>query len=158
LSLRELFLLDPDVAFLNHGSFGACPRPVFEEYRRLQLELERQPVDFLARDRRFPELIEAAKARLANYVGADPGTSSSLPRCELRGYVARIGGRVALPRRRHPLLEPSVLVQVVAPRALGLPAEEAPRLRAVDRRSVQAPERPNLHLRRRVMATDDLLE
>ncbi len=35
--LRSLFLLRPDVIFLNHGSFGACPRPVFEEYQRLQL-------------------------------------------------------------------------------------------------------------------------
>jgi isopenicillin-N epimerase len=71
-SLRQLFLLDPDVVFLNHGSFGACPRAVFEEYQRRQLELERQPVEFLARDRRFPALIEAAKVRLADYVGADP--------------------------------------------------------------------------------------
>ena len=43
--LKALFLLDPDVVFLNHGSFGACPRPVFEEYQRWQRELERQPVD-----------------------------------------------------------------------------------------------------------------
>src|SRR5207237_34370 len=43
--LRELFLLDPDIVFLNHGSFGACPRPVFEEYQRWQLELERRPVE-----------------------------------------------------------------------------------------------------------------
>jgi isopenicillin-N epimerase len=70
--LRNLFLLDPDVVFLNHGSFGACPRPVFGEYQRLQLELERQPVEFLARDRRYPELIDQAKARLAGYVGSEP--------------------------------------------------------------------------------------
>jgi isopenicillin-N epimerase len=63
-------LLDPDVVFLNHGSFGACPRPVFEEYQRWQRELERQPVEFLARRR--PELVEAAKARLADYLGAGP--------------------------------------------------------------------------------------
>jgi isopenicillin-N epimerase len=70
--LRHLFLLDPEVVFLNHGSFGACPRPVFEEYQRLQLELERQPVAFLARDRRYPELIDEAKARLAELLGSDP--------------------------------------------------------------------------------------
>lgn len=46
-NLSEQFLLDPDVVFLNHGSFGACPRPVFEDYQRWQLTLERQPVAFL---------------------------------------------------------------------------------------------------------------
>ena len=71
--MRDQFLLDPGVVFLNHGSFGACPRPVFEEYQRLQLELERQPVDFLSRYRRYPALIDAAKAELARYVGAEPG-------------------------------------------------------------------------------------
>jgi isopenicillin-N epimerase len=56
--------------FLNHGSFGACPRPVFEEYQRWQRELERQPVEFLAR--RLDGLIEEAKERLAGEVGARP--------------------------------------------------------------------------------------
>jgi isopenicillin-N epimerase len=45
--LKDLFLLDPQVVFLNHGSFGACPRSVFEEYQAWQLKLERQPVQFL---------------------------------------------------------------------------------------------------------------
>jgi isopenicillin-N epimerase len=58
------------VVFLNHGSFGACPRPVFEAHRRWQLELERQPVEFLAR--RHEGLIEEAKTRLAGEVGARP--------------------------------------------------------------------------------------
>ena len=55
--LRDLFLLDPDVIFLNHGSFGACPRPVFEVYQSWQRELERQPVEFLHTGRRFKTLM-----------------------------------------------------------------------------------------------------
>jgi isopenicillin-N epimerase len=70
LIVRELFLLRPDVVFLNHGSFGACPQPVFEAYQRWQLELERQPVEFLGR--RFNDLMRAAREPLAAYVGADP--------------------------------------------------------------------------------------
>lgn len=46
-NLAKHFLLREDVVFLNHGSFGACPRPVFEAYQEWQLELERQPVAFL---------------------------------------------------------------------------------------------------------------
>src|SRR5213594_1252863 len=69
--LRDQFLLDPSVVFLNHGSFGACPRPVFEIYQRWQLELERQPVEFLGR--RHDELLAKARASLGAYlnVGAD---------------------------------------------------------------------------------------
>ena len=66
--LRDEFLLDPDVAFLNHGSFGACPRPVFERYQARQLELEREPVDFIAR--RLPTLLAEARAVLGEYLGA----------------------------------------------------------------------------------------
>ena len=65
--MKELFLLDPDITFLNHGSFGATPRPVFESYQRWQRELERQPVEFLGR--RSDELLNFARARLAAYLG-----------------------------------------------------------------------------------------
>ena len=68
--LRDGFLLDPSVTFLNHGSFGATPRAVFERYQEWQLELERQPVLFLAR--RLDALLAEARAVLGAYVGADP--------------------------------------------------------------------------------------
>jgi isopenicillin-N epimerase len=66
--VRELFLLDPDVVYLNHGSFGACPRPVFERYQAWQRELEREPVQFIAR--RLPELLAHARGELGAFVGA----------------------------------------------------------------------------------------
>jgi isopenicillin-N epimerase len=68
--VKELFLLDPEIVFLNHGSFGACPRPVFEAYQRYQVELERNPVELLAR--RLPDLIGEARRGPAAYVDADP--------------------------------------------------------------------------------------
>jgi isopenicillin-N epimerase len=67
--LRGEFLLDPDITFLNHGSFGACPRAVFARYQEWQLELEREPVLFLAR--RVDDLLAESRAALAAYVGAD---------------------------------------------------------------------------------------
>jgi isopenicillin-N epimerase len=68
--LRDEFLLDPSVTFLNHGSFGACPRAVFERYRDWQLELERQPVLFLAR--RLEELLAEARGVLGAFIDAGP--------------------------------------------------------------------------------------
>jgi isopenicillin-N epimerase len=68
-NLRDQFLLDPDVTFLNHGSYGACPKPVFEEYQHWQRELERQPVEFFRSQN--PDLLAAARARLARYVNCD---------------------------------------------------------------------------------------
>lgn len=67
--LRELFLLDPTVHFLNHGSFGATPKPVFEEYQRWQRELELQPVEFLGR--RNDDLMRTAREALGTFLNVD---------------------------------------------------------------------------------------
>lgn len=68
-NLARQFLLREDVVFLNHGSFGACPRPVFETYQGWQLELEREPVEFLGR--RMTELLRAPREALASEIGAN---------------------------------------------------------------------------------------
>ena len=67
--MREHFLLDPNLIFLNHGSFGACPREVFDAQQRWQLEMEKNPVAFLGR--RSAELLRAARERLGETIGAD---------------------------------------------------------------------------------------
>jgi isopenicillin-N epimerase len=78
--MREGFLLDPGVVYLNHGSFGACPVSVFEEYQRLQRRLEEGPTDFFTRryarwfwgEPEGPGLMAEARAALADFVGARP--------------------------------------------------------------------------------------
>jgi len=64
----SLWSLDPAVAYLNHGSFGACPRAVLDFQRALAEELEREPFDFLVR--RLPGRLAAARAALGAFVGA----------------------------------------------------------------------------------------
>jgi isopenicillin-N epimerase len=66
-NLKKYFLLDPSVTFLNHGSFGATPKPVFAEYQRWQRELESQPVEFLGR--RINGLLAEARTALGSYLG-----------------------------------------------------------------------------------------
>lgn len=64
--LKELFLVDKDITFLNFGSFGACPKPIFEKYQSLQRELENQPVQFFVKDGMV--LLAEARKRLAEYI------------------------------------------------------------------------------------------
>jgi len=76
-SLRDQFLLDPGVVYLNHGSYGACPRPVFDRYQAWQRELERNPVAFLGR--RINDLLEETRGVLGAYLGVDGDTLVLFP-------------------------------------------------------------------------------
>jgi isopenicillin-N epimerase len=65
---RSLWFLDPTTTFLNHGSFGACPKAVLKFQTALRERLEREPVQFLVRE--FEPLLDEARAELARFVGA----------------------------------------------------------------------------------------
>jgi isopenicillin-N epimerase len=69
-NLKRLFMLDPNVVFLNHGSFGACPRSVFKTYQNWQQRLERQPIQFFHHD--LPGLENEARSALGAYLHVDP--------------------------------------------------------------------------------------
>lgn len=67
----------PGLTFLNHGSFGACPVPVLAWQRSLVDELEANPIAFL--DTTIEARLDAARARVAAFLGADPDGLVFLP-------------------------------------------------------------------------------
>lgn len=77
LTLKEKFLLDPDIVFLNHGSFGATPKPVMEAYQNWQSRLERQPVLFLGRE--LDGLLLESRIVLGEYLHADANDLVYIP-------------------------------------------------------------------------------
>ena len=68
MARRDLFLIDPEVVYLNHGAFGACPRPVFDVYQEWQRQLEREPLDLF--ERRLEDKLARVRAALGEYIGA----------------------------------------------------------------------------------------
>ncbi len=75
--IRAHFLLEPDLAFLNHGSFGACPREVLAAQDELRARMERQPVRFFVGE--LPALLTEAREVLAAFVEADPDDLAFVP-------------------------------------------------------------------------------
>ena len=67
--MKNLFLFNPELTFLNHGSFGACPKPIFESYQSFQREMELDSVQFI--QKKFPEYLANAKASLATFINCE---------------------------------------------------------------------------------------
>lgn len=65
-NLKDLFYLNPEITFLNFGSFGACPKPIIEDQRKWQMEMERDPVQFIAV--RSLEYLQNSRKALADYI------------------------------------------------------------------------------------------
>lgn len=68
-NLKTLFQLDPDITFLNHGSYGACPRPVFEDYQKWQVMIEQHPVKFMQDD--IYQYLDESRSSLGSYINCD---------------------------------------------------------------------------------------
>lgn len=69
--------LDPHINFLNHGSFGACPREVLRRQSELRSQLEREPVAFFLRE--LPGHLDAARESLARLLHAPPADIALVP-------------------------------------------------------------------------------
>jgi len=106
--LRQQYLLNPDVVFLNHGSFGACPRPVFEVYQQWQLELESEPVEFIAR--RSTSLLAEARTALAEFLHTGPDNlvyvtnSTTAFNLILRSLHLQAGDEVLMTDQEYPAM------------------------------------------------------
>jgi isopenicillin-N epimerase len=145
VSARDQWLLDPEVAFLNHGSFGATPRTVLDEQDRWRARMERHPTHFMSEE--LPHALRAAAARLAAFVASEAtdlvfvenataGCNTVLRSLRLapgdeilvtdHGYAAvrkaaeyaaaRAGARVVEAAVPFPLADPAKIVAAVAAR------------------------------------------
>ena len=137
---RSPWLLEPDVSFLNHGSFGACPDPVLEAQRVWRERMEAQPVRFLARE--LERHLDEARLRVGQFLRADPEGIAFVPNATagvstvlaslrfapgdellasdheynatlnaLRAAAARDGARVVIVRIPFPIRDPSQAVE-----------------------------------------------
>ncbi len=76
-ALADQWPLDPGVTFLNHGSFGSCPRAVLAFQHGLRDRMEAQPVQFFMRD--LEPMLDAARQRLAGFLSTSPETLAFVP-------------------------------------------------------------------------------
>ncbi|MEO6488117.1 MAG: aminotransferase class V-fold PLP-dependent enzyme, partial [Thermoanaerobaculia bacterium] len=75
--MKTHWFLEPDITFLNHGSFGATPRVVLARQDELRLRMEGEPVRFMVRE--LEALLDEARAELAAFLGADPEGLAFVP-------------------------------------------------------------------------------
>ena len=74
---KSLFSLDPEVTYLNHGSFGACPKVIFDNLVSFQKKLEFEPVNFL--DNHLYQYLKESRSALSNYINCDRDDTAFFP-------------------------------------------------------------------------------
>ena len=67
--LKKLFQINSKITFLNHGSYGACPKPVFDNYQQWQNKIEKNPVQFMTKD--VYKNLEISRQELGRFINCD---------------------------------------------------------------------------------------
>ena len=103
--MGKYWSFDPNVIFLNHGSFGATPNQVMEEQTRIQTHLESDPVRFFEREA-FDLMNEASK-KLSNFINAEPNgmtfcqNATSGVNTVLRSLILKQGDEIIIPNHSY---------------------------------------------------------
>jgi isopenicillin-N epimerase len=127
--LRRHWILEDETVFLNHGSFGACPRPVLEAQARLRERMEREPARFFTRE--APELLGRAREALGAFVGADPDDLAFVPNVTsalnavLRSFPLRPGDEILLTDHEYNATR-NAAVHAAQERAAGVRVAQVP--------------------------------
>ena len=66
-TIKKHFYFEEDITYLNHGSFGACPKVIFEDYQNWQIKLENQPVQFLTNE--LYDALRKSRESLSAFLG-----------------------------------------------------------------------------------------
>ncbi|MDD3051929.1 MAG: aminotransferase class V-fold PLP-dependent enzyme [Candidatus Cloacimonetes bacterium] len=68
--MKEFFLLDDSVVYLNHGSFGACLKSLFDSCQKLRLEMEKEPYQFFTN--KLMDNLFTVRLKLGEYINSSP--------------------------------------------------------------------------------------
>src|SRR5450830_1252868 len=109
LEMRKHWMLDDEISFLNHGSFGATPKVVLQRQQDYRALMERQPVDFFVRQ--LSDLIRKAATDLAGFLGANPDdlafveNATAAINAVLRSFPWRPGDELLLANHAYPAVK-----------------------------------------------------
>ena len=92
---REQWSLDPNIAYLNHGSFGAVPKVVAVAQREFQLLEENNPNLFFRTT--LPKLHDEAREYVAEWLGTSPELFAFVPNAS-QGVITAASALVTKPR------------------------------------------------------------
>src|SRR5450830_267801 len=107
--MRKYWMLNDEIVFLNHGSFGATPIEVLQQQQDLRAQMEHQPVDFFVRQ--LPQLIRTAAAELADFLGANANNLAFVENATaginavLRSYPWKVGDELLMANHAYPAVK-----------------------------------------------------
>lgn len=101
----DLWLLDRSIIFLNHGSFGSCPKAILEHQSKIRMKMEQEPVQFFVRE--LESLMDEARAKLATFLNGNPDNLVFVPNatygvnCVLNSFRFKEGDEILITNHEY---------------------------------------------------------